>query len=138
MAPVDFTACMEAIGAAAVDAGLIEDGRAYAWPTTEINPPCVIVDYPAGPQPFDNTMARGSDRTTFVAYLAVGGLVPRISGAVLNTYLQPFKDAVEGYAPELPDELPWSTARVTTWEVVPLIVKTLQYQALRFEIDVVT
>jgi len=133
MATMDFVAVMNAIGQAAVDADLVEEGRAYAWPTTTINPPCVIVDYPEGPQAFDLTMRRGADQATFVAFVVVGDMVPRVTGETLNTYLQPFKDAVEEFVTPA-----WDTARVMSWEVTSLVVKSLPYSALRFEIDVVT
>lgn len=140
MAEMNFAAVMTAVAAVPVDVGLID--RSYDWPTADINPPCLVVSYPEGPNDFDATMRRGHDRATFPAYLVVGDLVKRVTRDKLQAYLEPFKSAIESAAghgdPEDPTPVPWSSVRVASWSVVPFAVEGLDYAAIKFEIDVLT
>lgn len=139
MAEMDFSAVMVALAAIPVEAELV--ARSYDWPTADINPPCLVVSYPEGPQDFDTTMRRGHDRALFPAYLVVGDLIKRVTRDKLQPYLQPFKAAIEGATghgddPVIP--VPWNSVRVASWSVVPFAVEGLDYAAIKFEIDVLT
>lgn len=138
MSEMDFAAVMTALTQVAADADVIE--RAYDWPTADINPPCLIVSYPEGPQAFDFTMARGHDRATFPAWIVVGALVKRETRDRLNPYLLAFKSAVETATTygALAEEVPWASARVVSWGVEPFAVEGLDYMSIRFDIDVLT
>jgi hypothetical protein len=135
---MDFAAVMTGLSQVAVDAGVVE--RAYDWPTADINPPCLVVGYPEGPQPFDATMSRGHDRATFPVWIIVGALDRRNVRDRLGAYLLPLKAAVEAASTmgELAEAVPWASARVQTWGVEPFAVESIDYMSIKFDIDVLT
>jgi len=94
--PIDLDALMDAI-AAKVPSGLTT--RVFAYPTDKISPPCAVVGYPTGPNPFDMTFQRGSDSVTIPLYFVIGKWVERNTRKAVADALTGatgIKDALDG------------------------------------------
>lgn len=94
--PIDLEALMDAL-AAKVPTTLTE--RVWGYPTDKINPPCVVVGYPTGPSPFDETFQEGSDGTTIPVYFVCGKWVERNTRKAISDALtgaKGIKTALDG------------------------------------------
>lgn len=132
MSALDLAAVMDAIADTAVTGGLVEDGRAYPYPTATLSPPALVVDYPEGATPFDYTMQRGYDRVSFPVYYVIGKKIQdRTARGDLSDAATNAKTALDGSLGGVV-----ASARVTDWQVVPFAVEALDYVAVKLTLDV--
>lgn len=128
---------MDGIAARAKAAGLVLDDRVYAWPTLTVNPPCLVVGYPTEIT-YDATMGRGSDRATFPVWVIAGKVDARTTRDVIATYIGPdgsasVKSALDGTLGGA-----CQSCRVTAATIEAINVSGVDYQSVRFDLDVLT
>lgn len=138
MAEFDLVRIMDGIAAVARDSMLGFGDRVYDWPTLTVNPPCLVVGYPTS-LTFDATYGRGADRATFPVWVVLGRVDARSTRDVLGDYLGPV-DNVTSVKSVLDGDLDGScqSARVTAATVEAVNISGVDYQSIRFDLDVLT
>lgn len=139
MARMDLAAIMDKLAEAAKDGAGVE--RAYGWPNSNVNPPCVIVGYPTDAQ-IGITAGRSNDRLVVPVWLYLGKVDDRATRDTVAAYLtgeaeQDIIDALN--ASDQPEGGPIMSARVNamTWE--PANPQGIaEYLTIRFDVDVLT
>lgn len=138
MAPMDLVVVMDAIAATARDAGLPFEERVYEWPTLSVNPPCLVVGYPTELR-YDATYARGADRGTFPAWVVCGRVDARSTRDLIAAYIggpgedPSVKSALDG---TLGDAV--ASCRVTSATIEAVTISGVDYQSVRFDLDILT
>jgi hypothetical protein len=130
-------AVMDAIAATAKAAGLVSADRAYAWPTLTVNPPCLVVGYPTAIN-YDATYARGFDRATFPFWIICGRIDARTTRDQIATYIGPDGAASVKTAMDGPLGGAVQSARVMSATIEATTISGVDYQAVRFDLDVLT
>lgn len=138
MASLDLVAVMDGIAEKLRAIDTLAGERTYEWPTLTVNPPCAVVGYPTELN-YDATFRRGSDRATFPAWIICGRVDARTTRDAIAAYVGPdgakqFKEALEV---EDPDD-PWASLRVMGATVEAVNISGVDYQSVRFDLDILT
>ena len=137
MSSLDLVAVMDAIADAAKEAELVLADRVYPWPTLLVNPVCLVVGYPTALN-YDATFGRGSDRATFPVWLIAGKVDARSTRDVIGQYIGP--DGVTSVKTALDGDLGGvvQSCRVTAATIEAANISGVDYQAVRFDLDILT
>lgn len=137
MASLDLVAVMDGIAAAAIEAELVLGSRVYEWPTLNVTPVCLVVGYPTALN-YDATFGRGSDRATFPVWLIAGRVDARTTRDAIAQYIGP--DGVTSVKTALDGDLGGvvQSCRVTAATIEAANIGGIDYQAVRFDLDILT
>lgn len=138
MAALELVGVMDGIAATLRAAGMFPgDDRVFEWPTLSVNPPCAIVGYPTA-LTYDATMARGADRATFPVWVVVGKVDARTTRDALAQYVGP--DGSQSFKSALDGDLGGAcqSCRVTAATIEAVNISGVDYQSVRFDLDVLT
>lgn len=135
MGKIDLDATMDAI-AASINAAY-PNQRTYAWPSENVEVPCVVVGYPLpGTLVFDMTFRDGSDEATFPVWFITGLVNDRAARTLISDVLRGatgIKEALDGNLGGVVQ-----TCRVADADVDRVLIGAVQYIAVRFDLEVVT
>ena len=139
MGALDLVAVMDGIAntLGASDLGFAD--RVFEWPTLSVNPPCAVVGYPTA-LTFDATYARGSDRATFPVWVILGRIDARSTRDQVGLYLGFGAGGAESVKDALDGDLAGScqSCRVTAATIEAVNISGVDYQSIRFDLDVLT
>ena len=124
----DLADTMDAIAAACVTAGIVENG--YGWPAESVTVPCVMVGYPTATE-YDVTFGNGAMKATFPVFLVAGASISRNSRDVLSATVLPMKAALDG---SLTGTV--HTLRVTDVTFDRVTINDIVYAAARYQVEV--
>lgn len=137
MASLDLVAVMDGIADTARAAGLVLADRVYEWPTLTVNPPCLVVGYPTELR-YDETYQRGSDRATFPVWVICGKVDARTTRDAIAVYIGP--DGAASVKTALDGDLGGAcqSCRVVSATIEAANIGGIDYQAVRFDLDILT
>jgi hypothetical protein len=127
---VDISAVMDEVAVALATIPTL-GGRAYAYFPDRITPPSAWVDFPEVEH--DATFARGADRLTLPAWVAVSRVDSRTARDRLLALQAQVKTAIESY-----DATAYHSARVTKVDFNhSLVLASVDYTAAQFTVDII-
>jgi hypothetical protein len=138
MAEFDLVVVMDGIADTVRGSTLSVKDRVFEWPTLTVNPPCLVVGYPTD-MTFDRTYQRGCDQATFPVWVILGRVDARETRNELGRYLTPAGE-IETIKSVLDGDLggACSSCRVMSATIEATNISGVDYQAIRFDLDVLT
>lgn len=127
----DLGGIMDAIANKITAADITE--RAYAYPASEVNPPCAVVGYPDAIE-FDVTYLRGADRAEIPVYFLVGRVVERAARDKLASIISGATGIKETLDGNLNGTV--QTARVMDMRILNVQISGIDYLAARFNTEI--
>lgn len=132
MSALDLTAAMDGIAACVVAWGGVPN--AYPWPVESITVPCGVVGYPSGEIDIAITFGRGGDRATLPLWIVVGKTATKDARDALSDVIAGGSDLVAAIV----GAHTWGDADVTGASVATFTSSSIEYLALKLDVDVVT